>query len=505
MKLHAALITLMLCFLVSSMALAQVPGTMTYHGHLTRNADAVNAPVEVSFKLFDSETGGTTVWEQPATTIDVVDGRFTAILGESSPLDPNVFNGDERWLEVTVGDETLAPRTAVGSMPYSLRAGDAQTIQGKLPSELGGNAAGLDEILSQLSDLQNQVLALQTALDEKANTADVTALQTALQNALSGKADKTDVTALQTALSSKADKTDVTALQTALSSKADETDVTTLQSQVTDQAGKVLALEEKTAPMSVNTIHGKKAVVFRAVNLHVQSGSGSTTSTPNGLGNLVIGYDNGAAENKTGSHNLILGNGHTYTSYGGIVSGNGNQITGASASAIGGTSNEASGTNSVVLAGRLNKATNSQAVVSGGSSNTASGLYSSVSGGSTNTATGDSSSVSGGTYNKAEGFDSSISGGYLNIANGNYSSVTGGQQNSALGSGSSILGGTSNIAEGNYSSIAGGSNNKATAQSTSVSGGYANKAEGNYSSISGGSNLTATSQYQWRAGTYSSP
>lgn len=489
MKLHAALITLMLCFLVSSMALAQVPGTMTYHGHLTRNADAVNAPVEVSFKLFDSETGGTTVWEQPATTIDVVDGRFTAILGESSPLDPNVFNGDERWLEVTVGDETLAPRTAVGSMPYALRAGDAQTIQGKSPSELGNNTAGLDEILSQLSDLQNQVLALQTALDEKANTADVTALETALQNALSGKADKTDVTALQTALSSKADKTDVT----------------TLQNQVADQAGKVLALEEKTAPMSISTIHGKKAVVFRAVNLHVQSGSGSTTGTPNGLGNLVIGYDNGAAENKTGSHNLILGNGHTYTSYGGIVSGNGNQITGASASAIGGTSNEASGTNSVVLAGRLNKATNSQAVVSGGSSNTASGLYSSVSGGSTNTATGDSSSVSGGTYNEAKGLDSSILGGYLNIANGNYSSVTGGQQNSALGSGSSILGGTSNIAEGNYSSIAGGSNNKATAQYTSIAGGYAHKAEGNYSSISGGTSLTTTSQYQWRAGTYSSP
>jgi hypothetical protein len=67
-------------------------------------------------------------------------------------------------------------------------------------------------------------------------------------------------------------------------------------------------------------------VEFDAANVHVQSGSGSTSAMPtNGLGNLIVGYNEGA--HAGGSHNLVVGEEHTYTSWGGLVAGFFNSIT----------------------------------------------------------------------------------------------------------------------------------------------------------------------------------
>ena len=129
-------------------------------------------------------------------------------------------------------------------------------------------------------------------------------------------------------------------------------------------------------------------LVLEGMNLQIVNGLGATDgdqgSGPqvNGLGNLIVGYDEGFAYNdKSGSHNLVVGPLHSYSSYGGIVGGRHNTVSGIYATVIGGVSNRASGGNSSV---------------SGGSYNTASGVNSSVSGGNVNTASGTEASVSGG-------------------------------------------------------------------------------------------------------------
>jgi hypothetical protein len=62
-------------------------------------------------------------------------------------------------------------------------------------------------------------------------------------------------------------------------------------------------------------------VFLEGVNLYVRNGTGRTDSN-NGLGNVFVGYNERTASNtQTGSHNLVVGRDHTFTSYGGIVAG----------------------------------------------------------------------------------------------------------------------------------------------------------------------------------------
>lgn len=95
-------------------------------------------------------------------------------------------------------------------------------------------------------------------------------------------------------------------------------------------------------------------VLFERVNVHIRSGAG-TTDGGVGLGNLVVGYneaDGGVRPlERTGVHNVIVGRGHRFTSVGGIVAGNSNEISGDSASVTGGQFNTASGNYASVSGG----------------------------------------------------------------------------------------------------------------------------------------------------------
>lgn len=149
--------------------------------------------------------------------------------------------------------------------------------------------------------------------------------------------------------------------------------VLTLDGKVTTLDGKTLTaetklgdLEKKMIPglekyLSVNTndMNGVKGphIVFRGVNVHVQSGADTTADTTSGLGNLIIGYNEAApAQVRTGSHNLVGGSQNGFSSYGGLVFGVGNKITGTYASVVGGENNTASGISSTVLGGKIKSA-----------------------------------------------------------------------------------------------------------------------------------------------------
>src|SRR5205085_5001627 len=69
-------------------------------------------------------------------------------------------------------------------------------------------------------------------------------------------------------------------------------------------------------------------VYFEGCNVHIQSGAGSTSGAVNGLGNLIVGYNENPNTplDRSGSHNLVVGAFHTYSSYGGLVAGSFNTI-----------------------------------------------------------------------------------------------------------------------------------------------------------------------------------
>jgi len=173
-------------------------------------------------------------------------------------------------------------------------------------------------------------------------------------------------------------------------------------------------------------------VTFEGANVLIQSGSGSTSGTINGLGNLIVGYnENTRIGIRTGSHNLVIGSEHVYLSYGGIVAGYFNGIDGAYASVLGGEGNTATGTSATVLGGYNNDASGDYATVVGGFGNEASADHSTVLGGYGNEASGDSSAVVSGITNTASGFGAAVLGGYKNTASGAQATVYGGQSQTA--------------------------------------------------------------------------
>ena len=218
---------------------------------------------------------------------------------------------------------------------------------------------------------------------------------------------------------------------------------------------------------------------IEGVNVQIVNGLGSTRTT-NGLGNLVVGYNepDGPSPDRSGSHNIIVGAEHNYTSIGGLVAGQNNRITGRFASISGGLGNVASGDWASISGGVFSFASGNAASVSGGEENNASGQFASISGGRGNVASHNAASVSGGIGNNATETYSSVSGGEGNVASGNAAAVSGGIGNNAAET---------------FSSVSGGAINSASGRAASVSGGRGNVASNNNASISGACNQTTTS------------
>jgi hypothetical protein len=191
--------------------------------------------------------------------------------------------------------------------------------------------------------------------------------------------------------------------------------VLTLQGEVATLQGQVSSLQTLLAGVSRTSLFGQDTLRLSGMNVQIVNGSGST-STVNGLGNLIIGYDEsqGAPETTTGSHDLILGQRNSFSSYGGLVDGFANTISGPFASVSG---------------GEFSTAANFASSVSGGDENSAESAASSVSGGGGNTTSGEEAWIGGGANNSASGEAATVSGGEFNTAAGDFSSILGGNSN----------------------------------------------------------------------------
>jgi hypothetical protein len=159
-----------------------------------------------------------------------------------------------------------------------------------------------------------------------------------------------------------------------------------LANEVGTLASRVTALQQTLAvPQSLldlapyvsvnqNTLNGVIGphVIFTGANLHIRDGSGNTfnvdaigNAVPTGVGNLIVGYNESVAPSRAGSHNLVIGPFHNYSSVGGFVAGLRNSISGRSSAVNGGTDNTASGELSAVSGGARNTAAGFSSTVSG--------------------------------------------------------------------------------------------------------------------------------------------
>lgn len=118
-----------------NLALSKTPmGTgFTYQGRLMDADNAADGLYDFRFELYNDMTSGmreaNSVYRDE---VDVLDGYFTVLLDFGS--EPNIFNGEARWLEIAVrpGEwedpniyTTLAPRQRITPTPYALYAANA--------------------------------------------------------------------------------------------------------------------------------------------------------------------------------------------------------------------------------------------------------------------------------------------------------------------------------------------------------------------------------------------
>ncbi len=145
-----------------------VPLAISYQALLNDDAGApispgapTNYPIE--FRIFNAAEGGTLLWAE-AQNVSVFEGSFSTLLGtgdaitdEPRPQLDTVFDGDQRYLQITVTDaatkKTFTPRQRMVSTPFAFRANvAARALSVADDAVITANLAGGSVTLAKLAN-----------------------------------------------------------------------------------------------------------------------------------------------------------------------------------------------------------------------------------------------------------------------------------------------------------------------------------------------------------------
>jgi hypothetical protein len=324
--------------LTPAAARADVPLNIGYQGRLLDTGrHPLAGPVNLELRIFELQNAGTALYTEQQAAVSLVDGVFQVRIGTGtapSPaggLETALTGAVDRWFELVVNGEVLAPRQPFSAVPFAFEA-----------DYLGGKHLASLVQKNEASSISGHMLASGAVTTASLADNSVTAAKV-VQTGANAIALQTTVTALAAT---------VTGLTTSLA--AAQTQIAALQATLADvtRVGSMLR--------------------FSGMNLQVVDGTGSTDGPVNGLGNLIVGYNEarGTGDNRTGSHNLIVGSQQNYASFGGFVAGMFNSVAAPWASVSGGHSNKASSGASSVSGGGRNIASGNSTAIGGGGSAT---------------------------------------------------------------------------------------------------------------------------------------
>src|ERR1022692_92548 len=138
LKLFVTVAVLTLCSIPISRAQQVspvVPPLVTFSGLLMdANHKPLTGTVGVTFALYSSEQGGSPLWLETQNVKPDNTGQYTVMLGSSTShgLPAELFaSGEARWLGVQAQGQAEQPRVLLMSVPYALKALDAETIGGR--------------------------------------------------------------------------------------------------------------------------------------------------------------------------------------------------------------------------------------------------------------------------------------------------------------------------------------------------------------------------------------
>jgi len=140
----------LILILAASAAMA-VPQYLNYQGVLRDNAgNLVTGTKTMTFKIFDDPTAGAEKFSMTSSEV-VSNGLYTVQLG---PLGFDKLGSGRRWLEVTVGTETLSPRLEILAVAYAVTAASAESaarLGSYLPAATGASIIPVTDSGGKLS------------------------------------------------------------------------------------------------------------------------------------------------------------------------------------------------------------------------------------------------------------------------------------------------------------------------------------------------------------------
>ncbi len=111
-----------------------VPPLVRFGGTLADvSGKALTGTVGVTFSLYTDQQGGTPLWFETQNVIADRNGHYSVQLGSTKPdgIPTDLFtSGEARWLGVQPEGQAEQPRVLLLSVPYALKAGDAETLGG---------------------------------------------------------------------------------------------------------------------------------------------------------------------------------------------------------------------------------------------------------------------------------------------------------------------------------------------------------------------------------------
>jgi len=117
----------------STSAAAVVPRLVNFSGKAIDQGKTVTGIAGITFAIYREEAGGSPLWLETQNVQADVKGNYTAQLGATTAegLPQELFtSGEARWLGVRINGGEEQPRVLLVSVPYALKAADAQTLGG---------------------------------------------------------------------------------------------------------------------------------------------------------------------------------------------------------------------------------------------------------------------------------------------------------------------------------------------------------------------------------------
>ncbi len=123
-------IIFLVLLLLAMTSFAAGPPLMNFQGVLSDDEGIpLHGTFELTFTVYPDPDDATVVlWYETHQNVNVHDGVFNVILGQTSPMPPSLFASDALWMGVAVGDDSeMEPRMRLTSSPWSAWSAVADT------------------------------------------------------------------------------------------------------------------------------------------------------------------------------------------------------------------------------------------------------------------------------------------------------------------------------------------------------------------------------------------